>query len=157
MKEDVITIRVHVDDLKISARLKKSLEDTIKHLQRIYGEITVHWGPEYSYLGMLITTYPEQKKITLSMSGYVKGCLDEFEQDNGDQVIKVVVTPATENLFKVRSEGEAVVLSKNKAAIFHSVVAKLLFLAKRGRPDILLAVSFLTTRVQLPDEDDWKS
>ncbi len=39
---------------------------------------------------------------------------------------------------------------------FHSMVAKLLFLAKRGRPDVLLAVSFLTMWVKLPDEDDWK-
>jgi hypothetical protein len=43
-----------------------------------------------------------------------------------------------------------------KAKISHSTVAKLLFVAKRGRPDILLAVSFLTTRVKQPDEDDWK-
>jgi len=35
-------------------------------------------------------------------------------------------------------------------------VAKLLFVAKRARPDILLAVSFLTTRVKEPDYDDWK-
>ncbi len=39
---------------------------------------------------------------------------------------------------------------------FHSHVVKLLFLAKRGRPDVLLAVSFLTTRVKMPDDDDWK-
>ncbi len=47
-------------------------------------------------------------------------------------------------------------LPKDKATVFHSTVAKLLFLAKRGRPDILLAVSFLTKRVKAPDEDDWK-
>jgi hypothetical protein len=34
-------------------------------------------------------------------------------------------------------------------------VAKLLFVAKRARPDILLAVSFMTTRVKKPDIDDW--
>jgi hypothetical protein len=38
--------------------------------------------------------------------------------------------------------------------VFHTQVAKLLYLAKRTRPDILLAVSFLTTRVQAPDQDD---
>jgi len=51
---------------------------------------------------------------------------------------------------------DAVVLSKHRTGQFHSTVAKLLFLAKRGRPDILLAVSFLTTRVILPDMDNWK-
>jgi hypothetical protein len=37
---------------------------------------------------------------------------------------------------------------------FHSRVAKLLYLAKRARPDILCAVIFLTTRVQMPTEQD---
>jgi len=33
---------------------------------------------------------------------------------------------------------------------------QLLYLAKRTRPDILPTVSFLCTRVQQPDVDDWK-
>jgi hypothetical protein len=32
---------------------------------------------------------------------------------------------------------------------------KLLFTANRARHDIQMAVSFLTTRVKAPDEDDW--
>jgi len=42
-------------------------------------------------------------------------------------------------------------LSKTRSGIFHATVAKLLFVAKRAQPDILLAVSFLTTRVKEPD------
>ena len=38
---------------------------------------------------------------------------------------------------------------------FHRTVAQLLFLCKRARPDVETPVSFLTTRVQEPDEDDW--
>jgi hypothetical protein len=45
---------------------------------------------------------------------------------------------------------------RKQATNFHATVAKLLFVPKRGRPDILLAVSFLTTRVKAPDLDDWK-
>ncbi len=37
---------------------------------------------------------------------------------------------------------------------FHTHVAKLLYLAKRVRPEMLTAVSFLTTRVQACDQDD---
>ena len=33
-------------------------------------------------------------------------------------------------------------------------MAKLLYLAKRARPDILAAVSYLATKVQKSDEDD---
>jgi hypothetical protein len=39
--------------------------------------------------------------------------------------------------------------------LFHSTVAKLLFIVKSARPDILLTVSYLTTRVKEPDQDDW--
>jgi hypothetical protein len=41
-----------------------------------------------------------------------------------------------------------------EAKYFHSHVMKLLYLAKRVRPEILTAVSFLTTRVQTCDIDD---
>ena len=34
--------------------------------------------------------------------------------------------------------------------------AQLLFAAKRARPDIQTSIAFLCTRVQKPDEDDWK-
>ena len=33
---------------------------------------------------------------------------------------------------------------------------KLLWVNKRGRPDVAVAISFLCTRVQKPDMDDWK-
>ena len=38
---------------------------------------------------------------------------------------------------------------------FHRTTSQLLFLCKRARPDIETLVSFLTTRLKLPDEDDW--
>jgi hypothetical protein len=47
-------------------------------------------------------------------------------------------------------------ISKHQVAIFHSTVAKLLYVAKRARQDILLTVSFLTMRVKEPDQDDWR-
>lgn len=50
----------------------------------------------------------------------------------------------------------AVFLDKDTVAYFHAMVAKMLFLAKRARPDILQAAVFLTMRVKKPDEDDYK-
>jgi hypothetical protein len=87
------------------------------------------------------------------MMKYVEDCIEEFEQEA--MVLKKVTTPVTGNLFRVRNGGDRTILQHNRATLFHSMVAKLLFLAKRGRPDILLAVSFLTARVKTPDEDDW--
>jgi len=54
-------------------------------------------------------------------------------------------TPAAETLFDVRSDVEKA--SSSEAAYFHTYVAKILYLAKRVRPECLTALSFLTTRV----------
>ena len=63
-------------------------------------------------------------------------------------------SPAANHLFNVNEN--ATKLDASSAIIFHHLTAQLLYLAKRTRPDLLLAVSFLCTRVQEPDEDDWK-
>ena len=47
-------------------------------------------------------------------------------------------------------------LSQKEAQVFHTIVAKLLFLCKQARLDILTGVAFLTTRVRKPNEDDGK-
>ncbi len=52
-------------------------------------------------------------------------------------------------------DGEVEKISKPRASNFHAVVAKLLFIVKKSQPDILLVVSFLTTRVKDPDRDGW--
>jgi hypothetical protein len=46
-------------------------------------------------------------------------------------------------------------LSKHKAELFHTFVAKGLFLCKRARPDIQPAISFLSTRVKGANQGDW--
>jgi hypothetical protein len=65
----------------------------------------------------------------------------------------VCATPANDYLFKVRENGRK--LSEELAEVFHHTVYQLLFAANRARRDIQTAVSFLTTRVKNPDEDDW--
>ena len=47
-------------------------------------------------------------------------------------------------------------MGKEKSDIFHSVTAKLLFIMKRGRPDIETAVSYLMTRVSKSNMKDWE-
>ena len=47
-------------------------------------------------------------------------------------------------------------LCKRDKIIFRRLMAKLLFLIKRERPDIQPIIVFLTTRVKNPDKVDWK-
>ena len=65
----------------------------------------------------------------------------------------------SEHLFRVRNQCEAERLGKyltqEKAEQLHYSVAQLLFVCGKVRRDIQTPVSFLTTRVKRPDEDDW--
>ena len=63
-------------------------------------------------------------------------------------------TPACESLFQISSNSPK--LSEQERELFHHTVAQLLFAAIRARPDILLPVIFLTTRVQIATEEDKK-
>jgi len=58
------------------------------------------------------------------------------------------------HLFNV-DEG-ATKLSEKNAQLFHQIVAKLLYLCRITRQDIQTAIEFLCTRVNIPDEDDYK-
>jgi hypothetical protein len=62
-------------------------------------------------------------------------------------------SPAGAYLFQVKEGIEE--LDEAKSDFFHATVAKLLFLCKRGRPDIQTAIAFLCTRVQQPTKHDY--
>ena len=70
----------------------------------------------------------------------------------GEDVSTRVSSAATKKLFVLTP---AKALSDERSEIFHLVVAKLLWVMKRARPDIETAISFLCTRVSRSDECDW--
>ena len=57
-----------------------------------------------------------------------------------------------QNLFDI--DESAASLDLERSDHFRTMSAKLLYLAPRGRPDIMTAVSFLCTRVQQPNVED---
>ena len=71
----------------------------------------------------------------------------------GESIDHIPKTPANRNIFSV--DENSVPLRKERSDTFHSVVAKLLYISKRGRPDIEVAVAFLCRRVSKSTEEDW--
>ena len=65
------------------------------------------------------------------------------------------INPHSDFLFNIREDDDRELLLKKLASQFHQTVAQLIFLCMRAHPDIQTAASFLTTRVQSPDVDDW--
>jgi hypothetical protein len=146
MYDKQCTIVIHVDDLKISCADSRGVDDVIKELKRKYGNINVHREEVIDYLGMDFD-YSKKGVVTISMTAMVEQIIDEME------VTTSARTPASNDLFLVDEKSPA--LDKERKEKFHSIVAKLLYIAKRARPDILTAVSFLTTRCTCSTEQDW--
>ena len=67
---------------------------------------------------------------------------------------KTIKMPVGNHIFKV--ENACIKLREGDKIIFHRLVAKLLFLSKRERPDIQPTITFLTMRVRNIDKYDWK-
>ena len=74
--------------------------------------------------------------------------LKKYIADFGEYFITGVITPAQYCVFEI-SDLEK--FPDDKYVILYSVVQKSLFLAKRSRPDLQTAVSFLCTRVRPPE------
>ena len=79
--------------------------------------------------------------------------ISEVLEDFGEVLKGDVVNPAKSKLFTIIDEADD--LPESRKEIFHSCVAKLLWIEKRSRPELETAVSFLCTRVQKPTEEDW--
>ena len=154
-----MTLCWHVDDMKISHKKKEAVDDMVLWLRHKYeeilsdgeGKMTVRRGKVHDYLGMTLN-FSAPGEVRVDMADYVKAMIVDFcEHDPSD---KTAVTPAAEHLFQVRDDVPKI--SEKLAKIFHNFAAQGLFATKRARPDIHTAISFLTTRVREPDEDDWK-
>lgn len=143
-----VTVVVHVDDLKVSCQDKEAINQFISYLKREFKNIEVHFdeskNPSISYLGMTFTYH--DGKVDIRMDDMIEEVLSEMN------ISAKANTPAKSDLFTIDNGSHP--LDQMMSEQFHSVVAKLLYIAKRGRPDILLAVSFLSTRVQSSTQQD---
>jgi hypothetical protein len=143
------TIVWYVDDNKISHVDHNVVTEIIAKIEIRFGKVTVTRGKEHIFLGMKITLRAD-KTVKINMEDYVK----EAIVDSLEDVSVGATTPAHKNLFDINPESTP--LDKVKAERFHSIVAKLLYISKRGRPDVLLAVAFLCTRVSCSTDEDWR-
>ena len=99
---------------------------------------------------MHVVMIRESKTVEIEMTDQLKEPIDILCED----IDNTVVSPALKNLCIVQEE--AIQLNKGRSETLHSVVAKLLFIMKRERPDLETTISFLMTRVSKSNEDDWR-
>jgi len=139
------TVTIHVDDLLITCVTQATIEELLNHLVKTYTTVEIRRGCVHEYLGV-VYDFTDKGSVSISMEAYTREVLQCYN------VRGKAATPALEHLFEVREESTK--LSEAGREEFHSAVAKLLYLAKRSRPDILPAIIFLTSRVTKADVDD---
>jgi len=103
----------------------------------------------HEYLGMILDCTVEGK-IKINIHKYIKGFLDELPPE----LRGCSTTPASSHLFN--AEGPSPPLDAHNAKAYYHHTMQLLYIGKRGRPDLQISLSFLTIRVRKPIVTDWR-
>jgi len=111
--------------------------DIIEKIEVKFGKMTVTRGKHHVFLGMDITFSDNDGTVTILMKKYLKKAI----VDSGMDASKVAPMQAKKDLFTVDDVSEQ--LDKRQGKIFHSIVAKFLYVSKNAQ----LAIAFLCTRV----------
>ena len=95
-------------------------------------------------------TFNGDGTVTIDMRHYIKEAIEDF----GEAINTVAKSPARKHTFDHIDENSPA-LDPERKDKFHSITAKLLHVAIRGRGDILPTVGFLCSRVSKCTEQDW--
>jgi hypothetical protein len=148
-----VTIQFHVDDLKISHVKQSVIDSILNDSNNKFGTskkpLAATTGDVHDYLGITID-YSECDNVKFTMYDYLEDILAEMPGD----MKGTAPTPASDNLFNIDDDSAA--LNERESDFFHRTTARLLFAAKRARPDLEVAVAYLCTRVKSPYQSDYR-
>jgi hypothetical protein len=123
------TILWYGDGSKIAHVDSNVVSDVMQKIEECFGKMTVTRGKQLVFLRMKFV-FNDNGTISISTRPYLQEAIKESNLQ-----ITFEVDETSPKLSKVEAE------------VFHSVVAKLLYMSLRSRPDIVLAIGFLCTRV----------
>ena len=145
------TIQVHKDNLKLSHVEQSELNKIIDQLNEVLGRdcdnLMASYGKIYKYLGMTID-WSTVGEVVIIMYEYLEDILLKTHADFDSEE----VTPAISDLFSVNPTDQK--LNAATLDYFRCTVACLLYMAKRARPDLPVAVAFMCNRVKCPNIGD---
>jgi len=148
------TILLHVDDMMVLSQIRGEARKLHAKLEEKFGKVTLHEGIKHNYLGMTFD-FAEKGKVSISMLGYEQDLVRDWEELDLDVLSggrkASAATPASNSIFE---KGDSDMLHEKDAAIFHSYVMRVAYLAKRVKPQSSVSVSYLSTQVTKPNVDD---
>ncbi len=155
VKEKKVTICFHINGCKISHKSSAIIDNMIAWLRSKYesifkdglGQMKVHRGKTHKYLGMLLD-FSHKGQCPVTMHDYIDGILQAYDlaikdHNGGYQIVEKrrAKTSTAPNLFGVNEDCKK--LSNEAAAAYQTIVAKALYVTKRARPNISLAIVYV--------------
>jgi hypothetical protein len=149
------TLLLHVDDIMVLSQIAEEITALYKHLESRFGKVTLHEGVKHNYLGMTFD-FSIIGQVTITMLGYETDLIsDWFGIHFDDKIVpardKFASDPASMSIFE---KGDSPLLCDKNSAIYHSYVMRVAFLAKRVKPELNVAISYLSTQVTQSSEND---
>jgi hypothetical protein len=139
-----LTVCVYVDDLLATSAAQANLIWLRDELAKVFKKVKYSDGDELQFVSLEI--HQRDGQIDVRMDGYISSLLEEWGGSGKD------ASPARPELLQAHSTSLSV--ASDVSAIYRRRVARLLYLAKRVAPELLLAVSHLSTRVNDVKQDD---
>jgi hypothetical protein len=143
-KGKVSTILAHVDDLLICTHSIVEMNRVKEALEGFYPRMKFDQSDNFTYLGMEIQRQgPSRSTTMVSLQKFTKSIIEE------NKVTRTRTAP-TNRQFTAAVEDLPIDITS-----YLSLLMKLMYLAKRTRPDILLACSFLASHNHEPKKAHW--
>ena len=139
--EKQCTICWNVDDNKGSHVDPKVIVWVIKNIEQKLWKKTEK-EEHHTFVGIDLE-FTKEINIKITIKGYIRQCFKAF-----------IIFGVEIELFVI--EENTILLNDKQADAIHHIVAKLLYVTKRARVEVDLAVFYLCTRVWCIDKDDWE-
>ena len=127
------TIAWQGDDNCLTHLSVKVLNRIIARIELKFGKMDVTRGDTHTFLGIKLR-FPGDGTVRINMREYITEAIEAFNQ----ALIRSTTAPAMKGLFTLDDQLKP--LSDEKMECFVSVVMKLLWVGKRGRPDTELII-----------------
>ena len=140
-----VYIAIHVDDLLVVGTNVAAMDKARSILKAEFSSTESSADGRLFFLGMHIVRDRSKRVMRVTMDKHVSAIVEKHAER-----CKAQKTPAAPDLFD-ESTGEAM-----DATAYASVLMSLMYVARFTRPDILLAVNALATKMAKPTASDWK-
>ena len=133
---------VYVDDVIIATDDEDTRIAFLKHCQKEFPDISMNSDDAFSFLGMAISFDYNKKLINYDNALYIQELADTYN------INEESFMPFNQNFMSHDSQD----VYMDNVRKYKSLVMSLFYVAKRTRPDILFAVSYLATHCSEPTE-----